>query len=501
MDVFDIVVVGAGGSGLCAAISAASQGVSVIVLEKNAHPGGSTAMSVGSFSAARTRIQARAGVNDSPSAFLHDMAAANGELHDRDNKELSRILALDAGPTLEWLVSLGVQFFGPMPEPPFKNPRMHNVVPHSGGYITALAREARKRNIVIRTGFRVDRLMTASDGSVTGVAAGFTEIRARKAVILATGDYSANQEMKAEYVSEQTAGLPPVNPGSTGDGFRLAGSVGATFIHMWRAMEELRFAPREGAFSLRSLPTGRFASSVMRRAVTILPRWALGFVVRAAMTGSIGPSPAIYASGAIIVDSEGHRFANEESPSEVARALGGLTKNEAYIIFDRRVADLYSGPPHPIGTFPGIAYAYLRDYERFRSDIVRHAGTLAELAPKCSLPPDALAKTVAAWNDAIAGDLPDPYGRASRGEGIRTAEYWAIGPVKGVVTITDGGLKVNDRLQVLNESGAPISGLFAAGSTGQGGLILRNHGMHIGWAMTSGRLVGRYAVIDGRAAD
>src|SRR4051794_11455419 len=106
IDTADVLVIGGGGSGLSAAISAATSGASVIVLEKCPDVGGSTALSVGSFTAANTSYQYRAGVNDSIDLFVEDMKVANGAFEARENKELRRILAENAGSTVEWLSSI-----------------------------------------------------------------------------------------------------------------------------------------------------------------------------------------------------------------------------------------------------------------------------------------------------------------------------------------------------------------------------------------------------------
>ena len=76
--------------------------------------------------------------------------------------------------------------------------------------------------------------------------------------------------------------------------------------------------------------------------------------------------------------------------------------------------------------------------------------------------------------------------------------FYALGPAKSYVVLTDGGLAVSDDLHVLGDNDKPIDGLYAAGSVGQGGLMLKGHGHHIGWAFTSGRIAGRYAAADAR---
>ena len=130
-EAFEVIIVGGGGSGLAAAIEARAAGASVALVEKNAKLGGSTSWSVGSVTATGTPHQYRKGIIDMPEDHWRDMAEFNGDLDARDNPALRRVLA-DAMPsTFRWLLSHGIRFYGPMPEPPHRKPRMHNVLPNS----------------------------------------------------------------------------------------------------------------------------------------------------------------------------------------------------------------------------------------------------------------------------------------------------------------------------------------------------------------------------------
>ena len=91
---------------------------------------------------------------------------------------------------------------------------------------------------------------------------------------------------------------------------------------------------------------------------------------------------------------------------------------------------------------------------------------------------------IAARRYAVGETLPAP---------LREAPYYALGPVKNYINYADGGLIISERLEVLDANGRAIPRLFAGGSVGQGGLLLRGHGHHLGWAFTSGRLAGKYA--------
>jgi succinate dehydrogenase/fumarate reductase flavoprotein subunit len=127
----DVLVIGGGASGLAAAIEAAGAGASVIVLEKNAMTGGSSRLSVGSINAAGSSLQKRAGISDSPDSHFADMDHFMGPFAQKENRELRRLLVDHAAETLEWLMSLGLSFYGPPADPPHCQPRMHNVLPNS----------------------------------------------------------------------------------------------------------------------------------------------------------------------------------------------------------------------------------------------------------------------------------------------------------------------------------------------------------------------------------
>jgi predicted oxidoreductase len=157
-----------------------------------------------------------------------------------------------------------------------------------------------------------------------------------------------------------------------------------------------------------------------------------------------------------------------------------------YIVFDHKLAQRFTAWPHYVSTAPGIAYAYLADYRRNRADIYHEAATVEGLARSMGVSAAALSRTFNDYNGA---------GRAAR-PALDAAPFYALGPVKSYVVFTDGGLKVTERLEVTREDGAAIAGLYAAGSTGQGGLLLEGHGHHLGWAFISGRIAGRNAAFE-----
>jgi succinate dehydrogenase/fumarate reductase flavoprotein subunit len=482
---YDVVVLGGGGSGFAAAIEAAENGRSVVLLEKNVHIGGTTARSVGSITASGTRLQREAGVSDSVQAHFEDMGKFAGELEKKDNLALRRLYVEQAAATVDWLENLGVVFIGPNPEPPHRVPRMHNVLPHSRSFLFHLAARARSLGVKIVTGVRADSLITSA-GRISGVVAvgqsgEKTTWKARLGVVLACGDFSSGKEMKSQFLSESLARVEGINPDSTGDGQRLGVAAGGEVVNgevVWGP--EIRFVAPPKKKLVDLIPPYRFVARLMRKSLGILPQRILRPFLMMFITTNLAPSHSLFKEGAILVNKQGNRFVDElNRPQD---AIPNQPDRIAYIVFDESVAKKFSTWPFYISTAPGVAYAYLADYARNRQDVFCKADSLAELEQKIGFGASSLANAV---NEQRGGGGPKP----SLGSG----PFYALGPVKSWLVFSDGGLRVNEQLQVLDASGSVISGLFAAGSTGQGGLILEGHGHHLGWAFTSGRIAGRNA--------
>jgi len=494
----DVVVVGGGGAGLAAALEAAECGRRVILLEKNPHLGGTTLLAVGSISACRTPHQRRKGVEDSPEEFSEDMGLFNQQrsLGNRDNLELRRLLAEESPRTLQWLMGLGLEFFGPMPEPPNRHPRMHNVLPNSGAYIYHLARHARRRGVEFRLGMAAERLLTQG-GRVTGVEARspegtILEVMAHRGVILATGDYSSSREMKKMYLSPAVAEVEGINPASTGDGHRMALEMGAQLINgdlCWGP--EIRFVAPPRKLLISALPPIKLLAKLMNVVATRLPARLMRRVILSFLTSYLAPSPRLFEEGAILVNKAGCRFVNELG--EPALAIPHQPDRVSFFVFDDRLARKFSAWPYFISTAPGVAYAFLADYRHNRRDIYAQATSVDGLARALGIPASAFSATVTAYNQSADEGHDKAFGRTPLGLGLKVAPFYALGPAKSWVVFTDGGLAVTARMEVLGQGGRVIPGLYAAGSAGQGGVLLQAHGLHLCWAFSSGRLAGRQA--------
>ncbi|MCC6531201.1 MAG: FAD-dependent oxidoreductase [Burkholderiales bacterium] len=492
----DVVVVGGGGSGLAAAVEAAANGARVVVLEKNPSCGGTTARSIGSISATGTPHQMRRGIVDTPESHYRDMTLFAQHVGRGDNDALRRVLTENVPQTLRWLGHMGIEFFGPLEELPHTKPRMHNVLPNSRAYIFHLERRARALGVRILKGASALELRHR-DARIVGVEAalcggGPESIDASRGVVLAAGDYAANPDMKRALISAAVADIEAVNPTSTGDGIRLGLAAGGRIVNPDLFGGGIRFVRPARPSWVSRVPPWR---SLMRATNFLLERTPPAIVRRFVMgflTTVLVPELKLFADGAIVVNGDGERFADEALPMmyALAQQAGGC----AYIVFDAALAGKYSRWPHYLSTAPGFAYAYLGDYLRNRPDLVRRAASLETLAQRIGARPERLLRTVRAYNDSDSA-VPPRGARPIIGDG----PYYALGPVKSYVNYTDGGLAVNDELQVLGLNDVPIRGLYAAGSNGQGGLLLKGHGHHLGWAFTSGRIAGRNAARDAAA--
>ncbi|HZM47850.1 MAG TPA: FAD-dependent oxidoreductase [Burkholderiales bacterium] len=484
-ETFDVVVVGGGGAGLAAAAEAARLGRSVVLLEKNPKLGGSTAWSVGSMSITNSPHQQRCGIQDTPQAHFEDLELLAGKYAPRDNLKLRRILVESTTDMFEWLRGLGLVFAGPMPEPPHRVDRMHLVLPNSRAFPYHVGRHCRKLGVDIRLDTCAEKLIV-ENGRVLGVrartGAHVAEYRARGGVVLGSGDYSAGRDLKLRLAGETVAELEAVNVTATGDGHRIALEAGATVVNGDIVRGPImRFVPPPHDRLMLKLPPWRWLARGMRWSMDHLPDAVLRPFAMSFLTTALGVSMALFKHGAILVNRDGRRYADELA--NPAHAVPDQRDKKTWIVFDHTLAQRFTAWPHYISTAPGIAYAYLADYRRNRADIYHEAATVEGLARSMDVPADALARTLSEYNGGERGARP----------AIAAAPYYALGPVKSYVIFTDGGLKVTERLEVTREDGAVIPGLYAAGSTGQGGLLLEGHGHHLGWAFISGRIAGRNA--------
>ena len=497
-DLYDVIVVGGGGSGLAAAVSAAQHGGRILLLEKQPHLGGTTGIAVGSFTAAGTRWQRAHGITDSVVEHAIDAGRfAAPSIEARNNSELRGYFLSQASETLDWLAAFGLAFVGPHPEPPNRVARMHNVVPNAKAYIAALQTELVRLGGAIVTSAAVTGLLRAG-GRVTGVRViiGNPDVRAcefhaARAVILAAGDYASAPDLIRNFKGAGYDVIEGINPFACGDGQRLVESEGGQLLNMDVTYgPELRFvAPTRPGFQ-SWLPTSPWAARLFANLARFAPAWLMRTYIKRLLVTWQHPENALFDDGAILINGRGERFCNERLWPDRELAVAQQPEKIAYILLDGRLVKRYSAWPHFISTAPDIAYAYVADYLRLRPDVAVRADSLELLAQRRRIDAGRLRATVEAYNQGLTAAPATANGNYAL-RPLDGAPWILLGPAKAYFTTTEGGAAIDRQFRVLDRSGEPIPGLYAVGQNGLGGMILWGHGLHIAWAITSGRLAGQ----------
>ena len=402
----DIVIVGAGGCGLVAALAAARKGARVLVLEKTDKPGGGTVFSSRSIRAAGTKLQRAKGIEDDGAAYARDILDRNRALSDAG---LTQRLAQGSGELVDWLADaaqidfdVGTRLFG------HSRRRSHTWKGDLTIVDFLVQAVGRQKNIRILFSMPVLCLATDEHGAVTGVETPSGVIEGRK-VILATGGFGASPEFLARYIPKAVDIPFPGHFGSTGDGLGMGMAVGA-------ATENL------GAFQPFPTYIAPFACEV---------------------------SPDVAVLGGILVDQRGRRFVNESQfPGGLGAKMLELPGKHAYEIFDERIFELNRVGLDHVATTGALEKA-------------ESAGALAQ---KLGLDPEGLEGTVREYNHAVATGK-DAFGRILQSP-LQPPFYG----VKVWVALyhTQGGLKVNTDAQVLRPDGTVILNLYAGGGAASG---------------------------------
>ncbi|MCA9213594.1 MAG: FAD-dependent oxidoreductase [Planctomycetales bacterium] len=477
--VYDVIVVGGGGSGLAAAVSAAEHGASVLLLEQRAQLGGTTGIAVGSFTANGTSLQRKAGINGDD-ADAHEQDAGKfpaDEIEARNNSQLRRFFLSHTSDTLHWLMDMGLRFLGPHPEPPNRVPRMHNVIPGAKAYIATLHSRLLKLGGKIQVNAPVLRLIQSEGGAVAGVVASIagieTEVLAKCGTILAAGDYANSPDTIARFKGERYRDIEGINPHADGDGHRLAADAGAKLVNMDITYgPELRFVPPKGATFQQLLPARGVLAQLMAAVVPMLPAFVMNAMIRRLLVTWQHPEDALFDDGAVLINREGNRFCDETRWPDREISVAAQPSKECFLLLDEALIERYSVWPHFVSTAPKIAYAYVADYLKLRPDIAKTAPDLDSIARLRKLPKENLRA-------------------AADSAGLKGNRWVLLGPARAWFTTTEGGAAINQSFEVLDEAGTPIPGLYAVGQNGLGGQILWGHGLHIAWAITSGRLCGK----------
>jgi fumarate reductase flavoprotein subunit len=444
----DLLVVGGGLAGYCAAHEAASRGLRTLVIEKESRIGGATVLSGGSFAFAGTPLQQRLGIEDSNERLYVDLRRVGGYEND---DALVRAYVGQQRAAYDWLGTLGVEFERVFVASGQSVPRAHSrnareVLEIVADRAHAIGRVKTRLNVAAR---RLTR--DAPGGAVTGVVAEAQgrsfPIRARHGVVLATGGFSRNEQLLQLFAPHQAGAQRMGGPGNTGDGLLMAWQLGAGLRDM---------AYIKGTF-------GNHPSAGPEDHFLLFPVYA----------------------GAIAVNANAQRFVDE---SLSYKLMGEACLEQpgciGYQIFD-----------HPIFARrqPGIpSMDFQADLDAGR---LVTAPTLAELARKLELDPAALERTVDRYNGFVESGVDADFGRDALCNRygalvkIGTAPFYGFAS-KSVVLATYCGLTVDESARVKDVYGNVIPNLFAAG-----GIMGGFHGQ----AYMTGTANGK-AVVFGRIA-
>lgn len=442
----DVLVLGAGQAGLTAAVAAAQHGARVLVLEKLAHPGGSTAMSSGLTAYAGTDEQRAMGIEDTAESLKADILATGQH---RNDEALVDVYCREQLATYRWLKDLGVEYGHVHAASGQSVPRSHATDPSR--MIDTLAKRAEELGVRILFGIRAFSLLRDGD-DITGVlvenGGSLVEVQAGS-VVIATGGFSRNLELLDRFVPQMVHAIHGGSPGSEGDGLLMA----------WKAGADFRDTPYvKGTFGIHP-----------------------GDDPRENGTGIL----AVY-KGGIAVDVRGRRFVDESKPyKEIGDACLALPEHVAWQVFDQQTM-AKDDPEVHIYWFSG----------RLATGLLEVGATLEELADRIGVPAEALRRTVDDYNAAVRGERDDDFGRTTLSGTSEPPTEIATGPfyahLSGAsVLATYCGLTVDPETEVLDVYGEPIPGLYAAGEV-TGGFHGAGYvtGTSVGKSGVFGRLAG-----------
>lgn len=448
-----LLVVGGGAAGFAAALEAAEKGVQVLLLEKTAEIGGSSAMSGGCIAFAGTDLQQAEGVEDSDELLRKDLLEVGK--HDNDPAVVDAYVRHQLD-TYQWLRRHGVEFSPSLDTSSGQSvPRVHTVDP--ADMVRVLAAKCRETGRVsVRMSTRALRLVRKDEASpVTGVIAegpdGRIAIESAHGVVLASGGFNQDGEMVHRFAPQYAEAFFIGGAGNTGDGLKMAWKLGADLRDM---------AHIKGTFGKHPTDTHNNHSCL--------------FVYK----------------GAIAVNQEGRRFVDESlSYKLLGDAVMAQPYHTGYQIADQAIFD--SGDDR---------VRILDFHRRMEEGLVIQAESLEALARQIEVPYETLRQTVDDYNRYVDQGEDPEFGRKAlvhhHGElrRIETAPFYAY-PSTAAVFGTYCGLRIDEAMRVIDVFGEQIAGLYAAGEVVggfHGGAYMT--GSALGKALVFGRIAARTAI-------
>ena len=454
----DVVVVGAGGAGMTAAITAAAEGKSVVILESQSMVGGNSVRATGGMNAGKTVYQDEnefgesAGVektlktaaekyadNETITALAKTVSEqwaayqANPtgyfdsvELMELDtmiggkginDPELVETLCANSADAIDWLDEHGITLHNVSSFGGASVKRIHRPVNAEGktvsvgSYMIPLLQEnCEKAGVKMMLDTTATEILTDANGAAVGVkatgASGETVTVNAKAVVLATGGFGANLDMVVKYKPELKGFMTTNAPGIQGQGIEMAQAIGAATVDM----DQIQIHPTVEANTAALITEG------------------------------------LRGDGAILINEEGQRFIDEVGTRDVVSAAEiAQTGSYSWLVVDQAMADASS-----------VIQGYIK------KGYTVTGSTYEELGKAMGVDAAAFAETMEKWNGYVEAKNDPDFGRTSFANPLNTAPYYAVKVTAGVHH-TMSGLKINANTEVLNEKGEVIPGLFAAG--------------------------------------
>lgn len=463
-DQADVIVVGAGGSGISAAVRAETLGANVILIEKMPVIGGATALNAGTLIATGSRFQKESlkETKDSPELAAKDIFRVG---KNRNDPVLVKQVTERVGGVVDWLVYDLKIPYGPAATqyPDHSANRQLGVTGRSVNFLKLMREKFEHMGGKLMLETRAQELLRDKDGRVVGVratdAAGNTVELTSKAVILASGGYGAVKSMLPKEMNQYVFyGLDS----ETGDGFKMATAIGADTINM-----DL----------VKMYPQG----------VETVP--GHGLAATASSTDTMKKSGAIY------VNRDGQRYVNElASLGELTDTTVAQPGHIAYIVMDKKAWKEYVNKSLEDRLVPDEAT--LMKWTKIVNNgrpVMAVADDLKKAAEVMGVNPDGLTKTVKEWNDMVAAGKDTKFGRKIVG-GLGEGPFYIV-EQKVRYQTTLGGLRAGEGMRILDKNGKPIEGLYGAGCVvgGANGADSMTAMMN-SWAIVSGVIAAETAV-------
>ncbi len=405
----DVVIIGGGGAGLSAAISAKEQGSDVVLVEKLSFLGGNTNYATGGLNAAETEQQKALGIEDSIEVFYDDTMKGGKDVN---NPQLVHVLTSNAKDTVNWLTNLGADLNDVGVLGGSTNNRTHRPTggaPVGNHIVNVLSENAEKLEVDVKVSTTAMEVLVEDNeakGVIVETENGEQYTIFADAVIIATGGFGANNDLVASFVPDLKGYGTTNAPGATGDVLAFTENLNLELVDM----EEIQTHP------------------------TVMP--SNNYMITEAVRGT----------GAILINREGNRFIDElETRDVVSNAELAQTGQTAFLVFDQNVRDNLSA---------------INGY--YEKGFLMEAESIEELSGLLELPEGILNETVSTYNTyVVSGDDVD-FGRTKMESTIEMAPFYAV-EVGPAVHHTMGGVKIDTEARVYNNEGEYIHGLYACG--------------------------------------